>query len=163
MEFCHSQLVQYFDGPGKNGWETVAQAHWILLTCLQLAIGSWSESSGAWSVPTLGSWLTRAYPHPGHCLPTSVCTHCLGPCFFLTSWASRAVKALWDCKHFGKYHRRQHDVCSIFGQFYYSIHDVSPHFKSLYMISEDCGYEDTEVAAALDKGQAPLPGSVCKH
>lgn len=101
--------------------------------------------------------------------PTSVCTHCLGPCFFLTSQASHAVKALRDCKHFfGKWHRCQHDVCSLFGRFYYPTRDVSQHFKSLYMIGEDRGYDDAEVtvlwvkvklssqAASVNIKQAPL-------
>ena len=71
----------------------------------------------------------------------------------VTSQATLGVKALRDCKHFGKSHRCRRDVCFLFGQFYYSIHDVPQHLKSLYMISQERGYDYVEVAAALGKGQ----------
>lgn len=58
--------------------------------------------------------------------------------------------------HLGKRHQDLHDVCFIHGQFSHSIRGVSQHVKSLYVISKDRGYDDTEVTTATGEGRVPV-------
>lgn len=61
-----------------------------------------------------------------------------------------------DGTRLGKRHRDLRDVCFTRGQFYHSVRGVSQHVKSLYVISKDRAYDDTEAALAAGEGRSPV-------